>query len=68
MEINFTVLTYFAIGLFALNGLFRGWWKEAISTFFLILLVFLLQQPGVAASETLGPFVKKRRIAIRAGC
>jgi hypothetical protein len=48
MEINWTVLTYFVIGLFALNGFFRGWWKEAIITAFLGLLVFFLQQPGVA--------------------
>jgi hypothetical protein len=48
MDINWTVLTYFVIGLFALNGFFKGWWREAIMTAFLALLVFFLQQPGVA--------------------
>lgn len=50
MEINWTVLTYMVIGLFALNGFFRGWWKEAVTTVFLVLLVFLLQQPELAES------------------
>ncbi len=48
MEINWTVLTYFIIGLFILNGFFRGWWKEAFTTVILVFFVFLLQQPGVA--------------------
>jgi hypothetical protein len=48
MQINWTVLTYFVIGLFALNGFFRGWWKEAFTTGFLVLLVFLLAQPAFA--------------------
>lgn len=50
MEINWTVLTYFVVGLFILNGFFRGWWKEAITTVLLVILVFFLQQPGVASS------------------
>ncbi|RME70885.1 MAG: hypothetical protein D6784_15945 [Chloroflexi bacterium] len=50
MQIDWTVLTYFVIGLFALNGFFRGWWKEAITTAFLAFLVFLLAQPDFAAS------------------
>jgi len=48
MEINWMVLSYFVIGLFALNGFFRGWWKEAITTAFLVFLVFLLAQPQFA--------------------
>jgi hypothetical protein len=48
MEINWTVLTYLVIGLFALSGFFRGWWKEAITTIFLAFLVTLLQIPDVA--------------------
>ena len=48
MQINWTVLTYIVIGLFILNGFFRGWWKEAITTVFLVILVFFLQQPGIA--------------------
>jgi hypothetical protein len=50
MEINWTVVTYLAVGFFALTGFYKGWWKEAITTGFLVLLVFLLQQPGVAGN------------------
>jgi hypothetical protein len=35
------------MGLFALTGLLRGWWKEAITTVFLSFLVFLLLLPPV---------------------
>jgi len=48
MELNWTVLTYFIIGLFALSGFFKGWWKEAIVTILLAVLVFLLQNPAIA--------------------
>jgi hypothetical protein len=50
MEIDWTVLTYAVIGLFALNGFFKGWWKEAITTIFLVILLFFLQQPTIAES------------------
>lgn len=48
MEINWTVLTYFVIGLFALSGFFKGWWKEAMTTILLAVLIFLLQNPDIA--------------------
>jgi hypothetical protein len=48
MEVNWLVLTYIVVGLFALSGFFRGWWKEGITTGVLILLLFLLQQPWIA--------------------
>lgn len=48
MEINWTVVTYLVIGLFALSGFFRGWWKEGILTLFLVILLVLLQIPAVA--------------------
>lgn len=48
MEINWTFITYLVVALFALSGFMRGWWKEAITTFFLAVLVFLLRVPGVA--------------------
>ena len=59
MEINWTVLTYFVIGLFALSGFFKGWWKEAMTTVFLAVLVFLLQNPNLAqlVIETLNGIV-----------
>jgi hypothetical protein len=47
-EINWTLLTYVVVGVFALNGFYRGWWKEAITATFLTILVFLLQQPAFA--------------------
>ncbi|MFN8453896.1 MAG: hypothetical protein U0401_04360 [Anaerolineae bacterium] len=47
-QLNWTVITYFIVGIFALNGYFRGWWKEAVTTVFLVILVFLLNLPGVA--------------------
>lgn len=48
MEIDWTVLAFIVVGFFALNGFFRGWWKEAIITFFLTILIGLLQYPEVA--------------------
>lgn len=48
MEINWTFITYLVVALFALSGFMRGWWKEAITTFFLAILVFLLRVPGIA--------------------
>jgi hypothetical protein len=48
VEINWTLITYLVVGLFALSGFFRGWWKEAVTTLFLAILVFLLRVPGVA--------------------
>jgi hypothetical protein len=45
MQIDWMTLTYIVIGFFAIIGFFRGWWKEAITTFLLALLVLLLQQP-----------------------
>ncbi len=47
-QLNWTVITYFVVAIFALNGYFRGWWKEAVTTVFLAILVFLLSLPGVA--------------------
>ena len=48
MQINWLIITYFVVGFFAISGLSRGWWKEALTTVFLAMLVFLLQQPDVA--------------------
>ncbi len=48
LEISWSLLTYLLIGLFAFAGLYKGWWKEAITTVFLTILVFLLQLPQVA--------------------
>ena len=48
MEINWTVLAYILVGLFVMSGFFKGWWKEAITTFFLGVLIFLLNVPVAA--------------------
>lgn len=45
MQINWTFLTYLVIIYFAFIGFSRGWWKEAISTAFLAVLILLLQNP-----------------------
>jgi hypothetical protein len=50
VEINWTAITYFVIGLFALSGFFSGWWKVAITTVLLVGLVLLLQNPELAQS------------------
>jgi len=48
MQIDWMMLSYVVIAFFAIIGFFRGWWKEAITTFFLALLVLLLQYPDWA--------------------
>ncbi|MCB0167144.1 MAG: hypothetical protein KDI79_23145 [Anaerolineae bacterium] len=48
MQINWTLLTYLIIIYFAVAGFSRGWWREAITTVFLAVLVFLLQNPDWA--------------------
>lgn len=48
VEINWTALVILLIGLFALAGYYKGWWKEAITTVFLTFLVLLSQVPALA--------------------
>jgi hypothetical protein len=48
MDINWTILGYILIAIFAMSGFFKGWWKEAITTFFLVFLVFLARFPPLA--------------------
>jgi hypothetical protein len=48
VEINWTVLTYIVIALFAISGFSRGWWKEAVTTIILVIFIVLLQIPEVA--------------------
>lgn len=50
MVINWMVVTYIVIGYFAVSGFSRGWWKEAITTIILAVLIFLLQNPTWAES------------------
>jgi hypothetical protein len=48
VEIDWTTFTLAIIALFTLAGFFKGWWKEAITTGFLIFLLFLLNTPAAA--------------------
>jgi hypothetical protein len=48
MQIDWMAITYLVVGFFALVGFFRGWWKEAITTFVLVFLLILLQRPDWA--------------------
>ncbi|MBE7550650.1 MAG: hypothetical protein HS126_06195 [Anaerolineales bacterium] len=50
MQINWTLITCVVIVFFAWSGYARGWWKEAITTAFLAVLILLLQQPAWAKS------------------
>jgi hypothetical protein len=46
--INWTVLALLVVGLFALLGFLKGWWREAITTIFLAILTFFLLMPDAA--------------------
>lgn len=48
VEINWTIINYFVIGLFVLSGFYKGWWKEAFTTFLLGILVFFVRHPDIA--------------------
>ncbi len=48
VNLDWTTLTLAVIAIFALAGFFRGWWKEAISTGFLVFMLLLLQNPSLA--------------------
>lgn len=48
LKLDYSTFALIVVGLFALSGFFRGWWREAVSTVFLVLLAFLLTQPQQA--------------------
>ena len=50
MVIDWTVLSIFVIGFFILGGFTRGWWREAVTTAILALLIFLLANPDLAST------------------
>lgn len=54
MQINWALITCLVIGFLAWSGFARGWWKEAITTVFLAVLVLLLQQPDLSQSLIAG--------------
>ena len=47
VDIDYRVLTYIVIGLFAFNGFTRGWLREALTTVLLMALVVMLAQPAL---------------------
>lgn len=52
ITIDFQTFLLMAVGIFGLVGFLRGWWKEAITTGLLVLLVMMLQNPNIAQSLT----------------
>ncbi len=48
MQINWALVSCFIIVFFAISGFSRGWWKEAVTTIILTILVFFLQNPDLA--------------------
>ena len=48
LALNWTLITFLVVGIFAISGFYKGWWKEAITNFFLTILVFLLMFPDIA--------------------
>lgn len=50
LQIDFNVVFYMVVGIFALAGFMRGWWKEAITTGMLVFLLILLTNPELAST------------------
>lgn len=50
MVIDWAVLSIFVIGFFILGGFTRGWWREAVTTAILAVLIFLLANPDIAST------------------
>jgi len=48
ISINYETLMIIIVALFALSGFLRGWWREGITTIFLILLTVFLTSPELA--------------------
>ena len=50
ITIDYNTLALIVVALFAISGYLRGWWREAITTVFLVLLSIFLTQPELARS------------------
>ena len=48
MQIDWITVSFLVVGFFAISGLSRGWWREAVTTAALALFILLLQQPALA--------------------
>jgi hypothetical protein len=49
VQIDYPMFATMVVGLFGLVGFMRGWWKEAVTTGLLTLLLLLLKKPDIAA-------------------
>jgi hypothetical protein len=50
IEIDYQALTILIVGAFGLVGFFRGWWKEAVTTSLLTLLLLMLKVPAIGTT------------------
>lgn len=50
VTIDFETFILMVVGIFGLVGFIRGWWKEALTTGLLVVLLWLLTQPTLARS------------------
>jgi hypothetical protein len=50
LDIPYETLMIIVVALFALSGFLRGWWREGITTIFLILLTIFLTSPDLAGT------------------
>ena len=50
IDIPYETLMIIIVALFALSGFLRGWWREGITSIFLILLTVFLTEPELASS------------------
>ena len=48
--IDFQTFLLMVVGIFGLVGFVRGWWKEALTTGLLVILLLLLRRPDIAGS------------------
>lgn len=69
IDIDYNTLMIIVIALFALSGFFRGWWREGVSSIFLILLVVFLTQPELAQRiiDAINTLLKTIGIILEAG-
>jgi hypothetical protein len=67
IDIDYNTLIIVIIALFALSGYLRGWWREGITTVFLVLLVIFLTQPELAQRiiEFINSLIKMLSIVVQ---
>jgi hypothetical protein len=58
LTVDFDLLLAIVVGLFALTGFLRGWWREGVTTILLLALVVFLTQPELVT--TIIEFINKQ--------